>query len=84
MGRLGTRVVEVKSHPSGKGSVRMHNTGSHNKRYVLAAVLGAVAGGLVVALATRAIPKMMSRMMSGMMRNMMAQMGEGGCDPAEM
>jgi hypothetical protein len=26
----------------------------------------------------------MSQMMSGMMQNMMAQMGEGGCDPAEM
>jgi len=62
----------------------MHNVGSHRRGYVLAALLGAMGGGLVVALGTRAIPQMMSRMMSGMMRNMMAQMGEGGCDPAEM
>lgn len=54
------------------------------KKYLLAASLGAVGGGLFVALATRAIPRMMSQMMSGMMRNMMAQMGEAGCDPAEM
>jgi hypothetical protein len=63
---------------------KMHNTSSHNRGYVLAAVFGALAGGLAVALATRAIPKMMSQMMSGMMQNMMAQMGEGDCDPAEM
>jgi CheY-specific phosphatase CheX len=74
-----------KSFSSRKGAIKkMYNTNSHSKRYVLAAVLGAVAGGLVVAIATRAIPKMMSQMMSGMMQNMMAQMGEGGCDPAEM
>jgi len=63
----------------------MHNTSSYNKGHVLAAaVLGVLAGGLVVAFATRAIPKIMSQMMSGMMQNMMAQMGEGGCDPADM
>ena len=59
---------------------KMHHIGSHSRRYVLAAVLGAIGGGIVVALATKAVP----RMMSGMMRNMMAQMGEDGCDPAEM
>jgi hypothetical protein len=32
----------------------------------------------------RAVRRMLSQMMSGMMQNMMAQMGEGGCDPAEM
>jgi hypothetical protein len=58
----------------------MRNTSSRNKGYVLAALLGAIGGGLIVALATRAIPKMMS----GMMQNMMAQMGEDGCNPAEM
>jgi hypothetical protein len=58
----------------------MDGTDSDRKKYILAASLGAVGGGLFVALATRAIP----RMMSGMMRNMMAQMGEVGCDPAEM
>jgi CheY-specific phosphatase CheX len=63
---------------------KMHNKGAHRRGYVLAAVLGAMGGGLVVALATKAIPKVISQMMSGMMQNMMAQMGEGGCDPAEM
>jgi len=59
----------------------MHNAGSHNRGYVLAAVLGAIGGGLVVALATNAIP----RMMSGMVQNMMAHMGgEDGCNPSEM
>ena len=58
----------------------MHNKSAHNRGYVLAILLGAIGGGLVVAVATKAIPKMMSEMM----RNMMAQMGEGGCDPAEM
>ena len=58
----------------------MDNTDSHRKSYILAALLGAIGGGLVVALATGAIPKMMSEMM----QNMMSEMGEGGCDPAEM
>lgn len=58
----------------------MENFDSDRKKYLLAASLGALGGGVFVALATRAIP----RMMSGMMRNMMAQMGEAGCDPAEM
>ena len=62
----------------------MGDTESRGKGYVLAALLGAIGGGLVIALGTRAIPKMMSNMMSGMMRNMMSQMGEDGCDPAEM
>ena len=59
-------------------------TNAQTRRTILAAGLGALGGGLVVAIATRAIPKVMSQMMSGMMRNMMAQMGEGGCKPAEM
>lgn len=54
------------------------------KSYLLAAALGAIGGGVVVAIATQAIPKMMSQMMAGMMQNMMRQMGEGGCNPAEM
>lgn len=62
----------------------MENTGSDRKKYLLAASLGALGGGVFVALATKAIPRMMSQMMSGMMRNMMSQMGEAGCDPAEM
>ena len=61
----------------------MGNTDPH-KSCVSAALLGAVGGGIIVALATRALPKMMSQMMSGMMQNMMSQMGEAGCDPAEM
>ena len=59
-------------------------TNAQTRRTVLAAVLGALGGGLVVVIATRAIPKIMSQMMPGMMRNMMAQMGERGCNPAEM
>jgi hypothetical protein len=62
----------------------MENFDSDRKKYLLAASLGALGGGIFVALATRAIPRMMSQMMSGMMRNMMSQMGEAGCDPAEM
>ena len=62
----------------------MDKTDSNTKKYILVAFLGAVSGGLVVAIATRAVPKMMSQIMSGMMQNMMSQMGEGGCDPAEM
>ena len=62
----------------------MENFDSDRKKYLLAASLGALGGGVFVALATRAIPRMMSQMISGMMRNMMAQMGEAGCDPAEM
>ena len=54
------------------------------KGYVVAVVLGAAAGGLVVAFASKAFPKMMASMMSQMMRDRMAQMGESGCDPAEM
>jgi CheY-specific phosphatase CheX len=65
-------------------ATKMGDTGSHGKGYVLVALMGAVGGGLVVALVTKAIPKIMSNMMSGMMRNVMAQMGEAGCDPAEM
>jgi hypothetical protein len=70
-------------HPSQGGTAEMQNT--HSLRgNALAVFLGAIGGGLGVALATRAIPRMMSQLMSGMMRNMMAQMGEDGCDPAEM
>ena len=62
----------------------MDKMDSQTRRTILAAFLGAVGGGLFVAVATRAVPKMMYQMMSGMMQNMMSQMGEGGCDPAEM
>jgi hypothetical protein len=73
----------LKSTQIGKEQ-KMHNKGAQSRGYVLTAVLGAMGGGLVVALATKSVPKMISQMMSGMMQNMMAQMGEGGCDPAEM
>jgi hypothetical protein len=63
---------------------RMGRINTQTRKTILAAFVGAVGGGIVVAVATRAIPKMMSQMMSEMMRNMMSQMGEGGCDPAEM
>lgn len=62
----------------------MHHTDSSVKGYVVAAALGAVGGGLVVALATRAIPKMMSQMMANTMQSMMTQIGDTGCNPAEM
>jgi hypothetical protein len=62
----------------------MNDRESHRRRTLLAALVGAVAGGLVVAVATRAIPRVMSRVMSDMMQNMMSQIGEDGCDPAEM
>jgi hypothetical protein len=58
----------------------MVNMETQRRNYVLAATLGAIGGGILVAVATRAIP----RIMSGMMRNMMSQMGEAGCDPAEI
>ena len=61
----------------------MHNRGFH-QGHVVAAILGAAAGGLVVAYASKAFPRMMASMMSQMMRSRMAQMGESGCDPAEM
>ncbi|NIN67868.1 MAG: hypothetical protein GTO63_24810 [Anaerolineae bacterium] len=54
------------------------------RTYILTGLLGAAAGVLMVGIATRAIPRVMSQTMAGMMRNMMAQMGEAGCDPAEM
>jgi hypothetical protein len=62
----------------------MENFDPDWKKYLLAASLGALDGGVFVVIATRALPRMMSQMMSGMMRNMMSQMGEAGCDPAEM
>jgi hypothetical protein len=62
----------------------MENFDSDRKNFLLAASLGAIGGGVFVALATRAIPKMMSQLMSNMMGNMMSQMGEAGCDPAEI
>ena len=62
----------------------MQDTESRLWSYVLVGALGAAIGGVVVLLVTRALPNMMSQMMSGMMRNMAAQMGEGGCSPAEL
>jgi hypothetical protein len=50
------------------------------RRTILAALLGALGGGLIVALGTQAISKIMTKMM----QNMISQMGEAGCDPAEM
>jgi len=35
-------------------------------------------------LATKALPEMMSGLGPKMMRKIMGQMGENGCDPAEM
>jgi len=61
----------------------MHNRDLY-QGYLLAAILGAAVGGLVVAYATKAFPRMMASRMSQMMRDRMAQMGEAGCDPAEM
>ena len=57
---------------------------STSKNSIVAALLGAFGGGIIVAVATRAIPKMMGAMMRDMMSSMMEQMGEAGCDPAEM
>jgi len=59
-------------------------TNAQTRRIIFAAVVGALGGGLVVAIATRAIPRIILQMMPVMMRNMMAQMGDGGCNPAEM
>jgi hypothetical protein len=58
----------------------MGKTESNRRNYLLTAALGAIGGGVLVAVVTKAVPKMMS----GMMRNMMAEMGQAGCDPAEM
>ncbi len=57
---------------------------SYNRVHLASTFFGAIAGALIVAIATRAIPKIMSQTMGGMMRNMMAQMGEAGCEPADM
>ena len=66
----------------------MNNTGSHYKRYVLAAALGGIGGVLVIVLVARAISKMMSqmmsRMMSGMRKDMLARMKASGVDLPEM
>lgn len=62
----------------------MHGADSQSKRYLLAALLGALGGGLVVALATRAVPRMASQIMAGRMRDLCAEMGEDGCDPAQI
>jgi len=67
-------------HPSQKGVIKMYNTGSSTRKYVLVAILSAIGGGLFVTLVTKAIPKMMSNMMS----NMMGQMRKNGFNPAEM
>ena len=56
----------------------------HTGGYLLAAALGVFVGGVVVLVIGRALPKMMSQMMSGMMRNMMEQMGDEGCNPADI
>jgi len=51
---------------------------------LIVAILGALGGGLAVMLATKALPEMMSGLGPKMMRKIMGQMGENGCDPAEM
>ncbi|MFC1714769.1 hypothetical protein ACFL6S_13970 [Candidatus Poribacteria bacterium] len=51
-----------------------------NKGYALAAFLGAIGGVAIVGIAAKVIPKMMA----GMMRSMMANMGENGCNPAQI
>ncbi len=55
-----------------------------SKRYLIVAILAALGGGLAVVFATRALPEMMSELGPKMMQKMMGQMGEDGCDPAEM
>jgi hypothetical protein len=67
--------------PNQKGLVKMVETRSHVRGYILAAMLGALGGGIFVLFATKAIPKMMSQMMPEMMQNMMAQMRAKGCSP---
>ena len=62
----------------------MQESTSDLKRYLSAAVLGALGGGLAVVVATKALPEMMSELGPKMMQKMMGQMGEDGCDPAEM
>lgn len=62
----------------------MDTSDVNRRNYILAASLGAIGGGVLVVVVTRAIPRMMSQMMSGMMRNMMSQMGQAGCDPAQI
>lgn len=62
----------------------MQESTSDLKRYLIAAVLGALGGGLAVVVATKALPEMMSELGPKMMQKMMGQMGEDGCDPAEM
>jgi len=62
----------------------MNPTNPHKRNYLIAAIFGAVGGGLFVAITTKAIPKIMQAMMSNMMQDMMGQMGEAGCDPAEI
>ena len=71
-------------HPGQKGDIKMYNTGSPTRKYVLVAILSAIGGGLFVTLVTKAVPKMISNMISNMMSNMMGQMRKSGFNPAEM
>jgi hypothetical protein len=48
--------------------------------YLLAACLGVFVGGALVL----AVGKVLPKMMSGMMRSMMEQMGDEGCNPADI
>lgn len=56
----------------------------NNGGYLLVAALGAFVGGALVLAVGKVLPKMMSQMMSGMMRNMIEQMGDEGCNPADI
>ena len=52
----------------------------HTGGYLLVAALGVFVGGALVL----AVGKVLPKMMSGMMRRMMTQMGDEGCNPAEI
>ncbi|CAG0934792.1 hypothetical protein TFLX_03668 [Thermoflexales bacterium] len=62
----------------------MQNMNSSRQGYLPAAIAGALIGGLLVLVMTKAIPTMLSQLMRNMMTDMCGQMGECGCNPAEM
>jgi hypothetical protein len=69
---------------SWEGMISMPKSTCDLKRCLIVAILGALGGGLAVVLATKALPEIMSELGPKMMQKMMGQMGEDGCDPAEM